>query len=124
VKNIDKTEISDLSCKVCLSEYFLYFIYHYISIINEAILLHEKNSVTSVDLLVVILGLKDKIENRMNNSFFGAEVMKIISALRPNEQAMFKKKKKLIKFTKKLLIILKNITISTIQIFRFFQTLI
>lgn len=62
VKNIDTTEMIDLSRKVTLPEYFLYLNHHYMNILNEAILILETNSVTSVDLYNVMQGLKDKIE--------------------------------------------------------------
>jgi hypothetical protein len=62
------------------------------NVLSEAVLTLETNSVTSVDLHSVMIGLKDKIENHMNDSFYGAKVMKIISSLQPNEQAMFKKR--------------------------------
>lgn len=35
-------------------------------------------------------GLNDKIKNRLNDSFYGANVTKSISSLQPNEQVMFK----------------------------------
>lgn len=57
----------------------------------KAILILETNSVTPVDLHNVMQGLKDKIKNRLKDSFYGAKVTKSISSLEPNEQAMFKK---------------------------------
>ncbi|KAL4104819.1 hypothetical protein QTP88_020095 [Uroleucon formosanum] len=91
VKNIDTTEMTDLSRKVTLPECFLYFIHHYMNILSEAILILETNSVTSVDLHNVMQGLKDKIENRLNDSFYGAKVTRSISSLQENERVMFKK---------------------------------
>jgi hypothetical protein len=61
------------------------------NILNEAILILETNSVTSVDLHNVMQGLKDKIENRLNDSFYGAKVTRSISSLQKNELVMFKK---------------------------------
>jgi hypothetical protein len=80
VRNIDKTEITDLSRKVCLTECFLYFIHHYMNILSEAIFIPETNSITSVDLHNVMLGLKNKIENRMNDSFYGAKFKYLITS--------------------------------------------
>lgn len=109
MKNIDMTKMTNLLCKVTLPKCFLNFIHHYMNIPSETIvtchriLLIETYSVISVDLHNVMQGLKDKMENRLNDLFYGATFMKSILSLQPNEQVMFKKK--LIKCTKKLLII-------------------
>lgn len=106
VKNIYTTEMTDLSRKVTLPECFLYFIHHYMNILSEAILILETNSVTSVDLHNVMQCLKDKIENRLKDSFYGAKITKSISSLQENERVMFKKEanevyKKTINYLKK-----------------------
>lgn len=97
VKNIYTTEMTDLSRKVTLPECFLYFIHHYMNILSEAILILETNSVKSVDLHNVMQCLKDKIENRLNDSFYGAKITRSISSLQENERVMFKKEAKCIK---------------------------
>jgi len=66
--------------------------------------------------------LKDKIENRLNDSFYGAKITRSISALQENERVMFKKEttevyKKTIDYLKK------NYDFND-SIFRCFQTLI
>lgn len=85
-------DAGSLSAKITLQECYLYFIHHYMNMLTEAILLLEKNTVTATELHPIMKNIKDKVESRLHDEFYGAKVMRNMKFLRPSEQDQLKKR--------------------------------
>lgn len=62
------------------------------NMLTEAILLLEKNTVTATELHPIMKNIKDKVESRLHDEFYGAKVMRNMKFLRPSEQDQLKKR--------------------------------
>lgn len=79
------------STKITLQECYLYFIHHYMNMLTEAILLLEKNTVTAAELHPIMRNIKDKVESRLHDEFYGAKIMRNMKFLKTSEQNHLKK---------------------------------
>lgn len=71
-------------------ELYLYFTSHFLNVMKESILILEKNDITSAELHDVMVNLKDKLEIRIKDNFFGAKAFTYIKTLKSQEQQKFK----------------------------------
>lgn len=59
--------------------------------LTEAILILEKKSVTAAELHPIMTTVKEKLESRLHDEFYGAKIMRNMKFLRPSEQDQLKK---------------------------------
>lgn len=67
--------------ELTLPEFYIYFVHHYMNILNQSILLLKTNSLTSVDFHKVMDQLKCKIQSRLDSGFYGAKIKQALPYL-------------------------------------------
>lgn len=89
VKNQEDEIENDLNAPN-LFELYLYFVSHFLNILKETILTLEKHDLTAIELHDIMQPLKDKLENRIKDNFFGPKARSCIKNLKSNEQKNLK----------------------------------
>lgn len=84
-----QNEIEDDLNSPTLFELYLYFLSHYLNVMKETILTLEKNDLSAIELHDVMKNLKDKLESRIKDNFFGAKARGYIKNFSPAEQKKF-----------------------------------
>lgn len=72
--NEDEHEIEYNLKYVSYPELYLYFVHHYMNLMTKSLLLTEKNNLTCIELDEIMRSLKEKLETRIKDKFFGSTV--------------------------------------------------
>ena len=67
-------EIRDDKGSLSLAECYIHFVHHFMGLMNQYIIQLENQSVTSSELHDIMLSLKNKLENRLEDQFFSSKV--------------------------------------------------
>lgn len=86
----------DLSSDISLGECYLFFVHHYMNILNVGILQLESNKLTITELHDVMCDLKNQIVQRLKGNFFGAKASSALKYLKPQEKQKFIKEATLV----------------------------
>lgn len=81
----------DLRVEITFPEMYMYFMHHYMNILNQSILLLETKSLTSIELHTVMEELRSKIQNRLNDGFYGAKIKQALPYLTDFQRKKFNK---------------------------------
>jgi hypothetical protein len=64
----------DTKVRLSSPEYYLYFVHYFMSIMTLSVLMSERNTVMSSEIQDIMYILKDKLESRLRDNFFGIKV--------------------------------------------------
>ncbi|XP_031329485.1 uncharacterized protein LOC116170636 [Photinus pyralis] len=86
----------DLRSEIPLSECYIYFVHHYMNILNTHIVKLESNRLSSTELHEIMSDLKEQIIQRQNDQFFGSKVSAALKYLPANQKQIFLKEANLV----------------------------
>jgi len=81
---------NELSEQLTLSECYIWFVHHVLSIFQKHILILEKNNLNAPEVYDVMLSLRSQILNRKNDNFFRIAVTTRLPNLTSKESDIFK----------------------------------
>lgn len=89
IKNQEHGLEDDLSSEILVSETYIYFVHHYMNILNTHIVKLESNELTSTELHGIMSDLKEQISQRQNDQFFGSKALAALKYLPTREKQIF-----------------------------------
>lgn len=79
----------DLSGRLSFHECYIYFVHHYMMILNATLLKLQSNSLTSSEVHPIMEELVLKLTKRLQDNFFGSKVKSALRHLKASEQKKF-----------------------------------
>ncbi|CAG9818140.1 unnamed protein product [Phaedon cochleariae] len=89
VKNREHGLEEDINAQLTFPECYLYFVHHYMNVLNTHILKLESKSLTIIELHDIMNELKNNISHRLADNFFGAKVNTALKYLGKSEKQKF-----------------------------------
>lgn len=84
-----ENELQDEDNNLTFAECYLYFVYHFMGLMNQHILQLEKKSITSLELHDIMSSLKNKLEIRLEDQFFSNKVNTSLEFLTASKKQKF-----------------------------------
>lgn len=85
-----KDQVDGLSKQLTLSECYIWFVHHILSVFQKSILMLEKKNLNATDVFDIMNDLRNQISNRKNDEFFGITVTTTLNGLTLTEKNEFK----------------------------------
>lgn len=85
-----KDQADELSEQLTLSECYLWFVHHILSVFQKSILMLEKKNLDATDVFDIMNGLRNQNLKRKNDEFFGITVTTRLNGLTSMEKNEFK----------------------------------
>ncbi|KAL4099097.1 hypothetical protein QTP88_023584 [Uroleucon formosanum] len=85
-----KDQVDGLSKQLTLSECYIWFVHHILSVFQKSILMLEKKNLNATDVFDIMNDLRNQISNRKNDEFFGITVTTRLNGLTLTEKNEFK----------------------------------